>query len=700
MKGRSIFSLMASLAILGAGSESALAQITITVPARTFCVDSGINVSTGDSLQFSATGQASYGYEGSPVNSTPVTNPDGDRFVNRVNIGKKNDTNAIYKGSIGALVGRIGANGNYFLIGGRNQLSMGQSGRLFLCYNDVAGSFNSNTGGYKVSISRISNPNQQNIAGRSPSPSQQTSTTGRSQELTRCVRWSSFTQGLTRTSGGRGGIWVAFNELPDGFKQGCVFFEDNNSLDVAYVLKDGIEPSAKLTNGLFYDYYGGVPSFGFGYRGGVSNFRAEQSRQSLEDLMRRGQALMITWLTPTNGSIPYLNSIPRGRAFVRNDGMVCFSTVCMSSSAVSNQELARILKDGQNVNTAGRSPSPSQQTPTAGRSPSPQQNPQRQTSTNGDDTIVYNNIVCTGKTRNLLGQESPASCRSKEADSRLIFNSITWERQADNSIKVAMKVFNQGTAEAFVQIYDAQKRLVNIKIIEGNKPPTGLIDSGIDMFTRFPVSLFNKYSLTDSRKNLNEQEFSDQNKNSIIIPSGGSLKITKSSNEALRYNAAMLSIELALLFQGDPKFAEDETVKKFVKRFAEEAYFSPTSKATINFFKSEPSVQAQFRMDMVDPNKLAEVLKQLVEFSVAGESDPSKNPFIGAFLDVYKDVGNLGLETAIDKFILPGLGTFAKATRITGSTLNTLARGADLYYATAAGEKTTITLEDAEITRN
>ncbi|TAG97202.1 MAG: hypothetical protein EAZ09_05105 [Oscillatoriales cyanobacterium] len=697
MKEISLFGLMVGFVICGAGSGSVLAQTTIAVPAKNFCVDSGINVSRGDSLQFSASGQGSYGYEGSPVNSTPLTNPDGDRFVNGVNIGKKDDPNAIYQGFIGGLVGKVGANGNYFFIGSNNQLSMGQSGRLFLCYNDVANSFNNNTGGYRVSINRISDPNQQNTAGRSPSASQQTQT-GRSQQLTRCVKWSTFTQGLTTTSGGRGGIWLAFNELPDGFKQGCIFFQNNNAIDVAYVLKDGIEPSTTLSNGHHHNNYGGVPAFG--YDGAVSSLRGEQSQQSLEDLMRRGQALMITWLTPTNGSIPYLNSIPRGRAFVRDDGMVCFSTVCMKSSAVSNQELARILEAGQNLNTAGRSPSPSQQTQT-GRSPSSnQQNPQRQTQINGDDTIVYNNIVCSGKTRNFLGQESPASCKSKEADSRLIFNSITWERQADRSIKVEMKVFNQGSAEALVQIYNSKKQLVKIKIIEGNKPPTGLIDSGIDMFTRFPVSLFNQYSLTDARKNLNEQEFSDKNKNSIIIPPGGYLKITKSSNEAFRYNAAMLSLELVLLAQGDPGFAKDETVKQFVKRFAEEAYFSRTSKTTINFFKSEPNSQAMFTMDLVDPNKAAEVFKQLIEFSVSGESDPSKNPFIGAFLDVYKDVGNIGLEIALDKFILPGLGTFVKATRITGSKLNTFARGADLYYATAAGEKATITLEDADKLRN
>jgi len=433
------------------------------------------------------------------------------------------------------------------------------------------------------------------------------------------------------------------------------------------------------------------------------------SGQLAEVWLLQHRSIRIEW--QGNRYIIVVTPVERGVQFIQFPRVERQSPLILKVVAENGTELATLSAPDSPVTTTARlpnvrqatgerSPSPSQQTNT-GRSPSSnQQNPQRQTQINGDDTIVYNNIVCSGKTRNFLGQESPASCRSKEADSRLIFNSITWERQADRSIKVEMKVFNQGSAEALVQIYNSKKQLVKIKIIEGNKPPTGLIDSGIDMFTRFPVSLFNQYSLTDARKNLNEQEFSDKNKNSLIIPPGGYLKITKSSNEAFRYNAAMLSLELVLLAQGDPGFAKDETVKQFVKRFAEEAYFSRTSKTTINFFKSEPNSQAMFTMDLVDPNKAAEVFKQLIEFSVSGESDPSKNPFIGAFLDVYKDVGNLGLETALDKFILPGLGTFVKATRITGSKLNTFARGADLYYATAAGEKATITLEDADKLRN
>lgn len=191
------------------------------------------------------------------------------------------------------------------------------------------------------------------ITGHNPTVvSQKQAWTGQPQQLARCVRWPAFSQNLTRTSGGRGGIWIAFNELPEGFKQGCIFFEDNNSLDIAYVLKDGIEPSAVLTNGQFYEYYGGVPAFGSGVRGTESPERGMRSREELEKLRQQGQALLITWLTPTNGSIPYLNSIPKNRAFVRNDEMVCFSTVCMGSRAVSNEELARILEEGRKFNTA------------------------------------------------------------------------------------------------------------------------------------------------------------------------------------------------------------------------------------------------------------------------------------------------------------------------------------------------------------
>ena len=75
-------------------------------------------------MTFAATGQATYGHEGLP-DSYPTTNPDGDRFVNGINIGKKITSNAINPSApIGSLVGKVGLNGDCFYIGSSNQLIM------------------------------------------------------------------------------------------------------------------------------------------------------------------------------------------------------------------------------------------------------------------------------------------------------------------------------------------------------------------------------------------------------------------------------------------------------------------------------------------------------------------------------------------------------------------------------------------------
>jgi hypothetical protein len=146
-----------------------------------------------------------------------------------------------------------------------------------------------------------------------------------------CAKWSEFSQRFGQI--GTGAPYRAFAGLPNGFKQGCVFFQDNNSIDIAYVLKDGIKPDASMTNG---ESSYGVPSFG--------NDKQEQ----FEQLTQRGQALKITWLTPTIGALSYLRSLPRNRAFIREDGMVCLQAVCMQSGGIPNIELIRLLEAGRN----------------------------------------------------------------------------------------------------------------------------------------------------------------------------------------------------------------------------------------------------------------------------------------------------------------------------------------------------------------
>ena len=73
--------------------------------------------------------------------------------MNGRNIGKKIDPNTLLPGAIGALIARVN-NSDYFLVGSGNQLSMPESGTLYLCYNDVEGGYENNTGSYTVSVYR------------------------------------------------------------------------------------------------------------------------------------------------------------------------------------------------------------------------------------------------------------------------------------------------------------------------------------------------------------------------------------------------------------------------------------------------------------------------------------------------------------------------------------------------------------------
>lgn len=143
-----------------------------------------------------------------------------------------------------------------------------------------------------------------------------------------CITWAAYSSKLP-PQGGRGEPWKAFGKLPSQFQTGCVVVNDNNALDVAYVFPQGASINTYATKPM-------------SPRQKVPAFKVDQEA-TLEGLVKQGKALKITWLTPTNGSLPYLRSIPRDRAFLRQDGMTCFNTVCMMSGAVSHAELAKIL---------------------------------------------------------------------------------------------------------------------------------------------------------------------------------------------------------------------------------------------------------------------------------------------------------------------------------------------------------------------
>jgi hypothetical protein len=144
-----------------------------------------------------------------------------------------------------------------------------------------------------------------------------------------CLKWSEFVKELPK-EGGRGNQWWSYGSMPSSFAYGCFLLADSNSIDTGYILKKGITVEQFLGEAPAYTTPSLPPSFG-------------DNEQKLEKLVNEGSAIIVKWLTPTNGSLPYLNSIPHNKPFQRKDGMTCYSTVCIKGGGFSFQTLSRVL---------------------------------------------------------------------------------------------------------------------------------------------------------------------------------------------------------------------------------------------------------------------------------------------------------------------------------------------------------------------
>lgn len=453
-------------------------------------------------------------------------------------------------------------------------------------------------------------------------------------------------------------------DLPQEFRNGYVYYVQGANWVGVYIFKTGLS------------------SYPIPARSELISLNADVA----EPYLRSGKAIFLFWNLGNSG-LQYANDT---QVRFSERGVGCLRTICLTAFSLSNAQISSILRSARSIGETSvatsntqRSQSSGQQTAT-GRSTA---------TTTSRQELVFLNLGCTTNLRTILGQSAPNYCISADVDSKIIFDDFKQTpRNADGSIKLEMTILNRGSADGFVEVYDSRDNLVNLEVIESSSPPTDLIRN-INPFDErsFPASFFSNYPIGDLRRSLKRQNIS------ITIPAGGYAKVTKYGNISFRYNAAMLALELVQAAKGDPEFAKSETVKKFIKGFAEEAFFAPDSKAVINIFKSPPSLQAQFNMNVIDPNKLAKVLQELLEYSVKIEKDPSKNPFIGAFQDVFLDGASIGLENALN-LLRPGLGTFARGVRKGGNYLNTLARAADLYYSVASAEKATVTIRNASTT--
>lgn len=117
-------------------------------------LDTGINVVPDTHVTIIAQGLASYGHEGAPnCTGYPLTNPDGQRFLDGKRCPPKIDSSAVLPyAPIGELLANLGPASSWIAAGSIYSATTYASGQLFLLYNDEPSSYVNNSGSYTVTV--------------------------------------------------------------------------------------------------------------------------------------------------------------------------------------------------------------------------------------------------------------------------------------------------------------------------------------------------------------------------------------------------------------------------------------------------------------------------------------------------------------------------------------------------------------------
>jgi hypothetical protein len=125
---------------VGTSGVAAAGGRTISVAANASWIDTGVTVRAGQQIGFHTTGQVTLNADGSKVAESA---------------GSATDKTAagapLPNAALGALIGRVGTNGQPFGIGNQTSVPMPATGRLYLMVNDSV--LSDNSGAFEVQIS-------------------------------------------------------------------------------------------------------------------------------------------------------------------------------------------------------------------------------------------------------------------------------------------------------------------------------------------------------------------------------------------------------------------------------------------------------------------------------------------------------------------------------------------------------------------
>jgi len=121
------------------------------------------------------------------------------------------------------------------------------------------------------------------------------------------------------------------------------------------------------------------------------------------------------------------------------------------------------------------------------------------------------------------------------AATQIVMDRLNCRDLPNKSRVCSLDLYNLGYANAVVEVYDAQRKLVEIRGVEGVRNPSSVFGFPVESVERL-FKLKNGFGFNDPRISIGQQKLTEIR--NLVIPSGGSFKITKSGVNADNYNNA------------------------------------------------------------------------------------------------------------------------------------------------------------------
>lgn len=149
----------------------------------------------------------------------------------------------------------------------------------------------------------------------------------------KCISWDEAKPEIRRLYQGVGNPPIP--NLPNGFKNGCVFYDLGGSTITLYVFKDEINP--ELT---------GISAQADAGEYSIPRLQTDEPSR-LNQLIENGDMLRFFNVCASMGTMQWCRGTPKNRAYVK-DGLVCFRNMCVEARGVARRELLKMWNATKN----------------------------------------------------------------------------------------------------------------------------------------------------------------------------------------------------------------------------------------------------------------------------------------------------------------------------------------------------------------